>query len=245
MIRAVLFDLDGTLVETEKLKALSYARAAVELRPKTVTEAQVITAFKEVVGRSREEVSVALLDRFGLEEAARARMAEFKANTPWEAFAQIRLGLYESMITNPEILLGQKYQHNLNLLKKMKNLGYKTGLATMSHRPQASRVLEILGVTAQFDVIMTRDDVKKGKPDPEIYLLLAQKLSVTPAECLVIEDSPSGVKSALLAGMTCIAVTTDFTRSGIHTENLLDKKLIIDDPIALDAVAQAILAKTH
>ena len=241
MIRAVLFDLDGTLVETERLKALSYARAAVELRPKAVTEAQVVAAFKDVVGRSREEVATVLLDRFGLEEAARARMSEFKVSAPWEAFAQIRLGIYESMISDPKILLGQKYQHNIDLLKKVRKIGYKTGLATMSHRPQASRVMDILNVTNQFDLIVTRDDVSKGKPDPEVYLLLAQKLNITPAECLVIEDSPSGVKAALAAKMKCIAVATDFTRQGLHTENLLDKKFIVDDSIALDAVAQAIL----
>jgi len=82
MIRAVIFDLDGTLVETEELKALSYARAAVELRPE-LNEAEVVEAFKDVVGLSRQEVAMALLQRFGLEAAARARMAEFGVSAPW------------------------------------------------------------------------------------------------------------------------------------------------------------------
>ena len=76
MIRAFVFDLDGTLVETEELKALSYARAATALRP-DLNEGEVIAAFGDLVGLSRQEVAVGLMRRFGLEEAARARMAEF------------------------------------------------------------------------------------------------------------------------------------------------------------------------
>ncbi|HEX9326086.1 MAG TPA: hypothetical protein VF915_06185 [Reyranella sp.] len=77
MIEAMIFDLDGTLVETEQLKALSYARAAVALSPATVAEAAMLEAFRDLVGLSRQEVATALLERFGLEDAARARMAEF------------------------------------------------------------------------------------------------------------------------------------------------------------------------
>lgn len=83
MIRAMIFDLDGTLVQTERLKAISYARSAVELCPHSLTEAEVIEAFKEVVGLSRQEVALGLMARFDLEDAARARMAEFGVETPW------------------------------------------------------------------------------------------------------------------------------------------------------------------
>lgn len=72
MIRATIFDLDGTLMQTERLKALSYARASVELCPHHLDEAEVMEAFKEVVGLLRQEVATALMERFGLEEAARS-----------------------------------------------------------------------------------------------------------------------------------------------------------------------------
>jgi beta-phosphoglucomutase len=62
MIKAMIFDLDGTLVQTEKLKALSYARAAVELCPQVLNEDEVIEAFKDVVGLSRREVASTLLE---------------------------------------------------------------------------------------------------------------------------------------------------------------------------------------
>ena len=69
MIQAMIFDLDGMLVQTERLKAISYAQSAVELCPDALTEAQVIEAFKEVVGLSRQEVAVALMERFSLADA--------------------------------------------------------------------------------------------------------------------------------------------------------------------------------
>ncbi len=71
MIRAVIFDLDGTLVETEQLKAESYARAAIQLKPNTFSESEAISAFEDFVGGSREEVSKGMLYRFRLEDSAR------------------------------------------------------------------------------------------------------------------------------------------------------------------------------
>lgn len=107
MIRAMIFDLDGTLVQTEKLKALSYAKAAVDLSPDEITEELVVEAFKDVVGLSRREVAQSLVERFHLEGASRARMAEFGVTTPWQAYVQIRLNYYEDMLTDPQLL----YKH--------------------------------------------------------------------------------------------------------------------------------------
>ena len=74
MILAVIFDLDGTLVKTEQLKAQSYAQAALELGQGTFGEQDVINAYRGVVGLSRQEVAQYLLGRFDLEDAARIRM---------------------------------------------------------------------------------------------------------------------------------------------------------------------------
>src|SRR5215212_588397 len=79
VIRAFVFDLDGTLVETEELKALSYALAATQLRP-DLNEEEVVAAFGDAVGLSRREVAVGLMRGFRLEESARARMAEFRVD---------------------------------------------------------------------------------------------------------------------------------------------------------------------
>jgi len=100
----MIFDLDGTLVQTERLKAMSYARAAAQLSGGRLTEEKVIEAFKDVVGLSRQEVAMALIERFGLEEAVRGRMAGFGVATPWQAFVQMRLLIYEAMLADPEVI---------------------------------------------------------------------------------------------------------------------------------------------
>ena len=240
MIRAFVFDLDGTLVETEELKALSYARAAAELRP-GLNEGEVIEAFKDFVGLSRQEVAIGLLRRFGLEEPARERMVEFGVDTPWQAYVQIRLHIYETLLADPKIVVAHSYPHNIALLCDVRREGYLTALATQSHREQARRVLDILGLADEFDVVVTRDDVDHGKPDPEMHLLAARELGVGPEECLAIEDSPAGVKAALAAGVEIIAVTTALTRQKFRNTNLLERSHIVDDPRMLPAVVRHLI----
>ena len=234
----MIFDLDGTLVQTEKLKALSYAQAAVELRPRAVDEDEVVEYFKEVVGLSRAEVARSLVDRFELEEKARARIAEFGVNQPWQAFVQIRLAHYDKMLQTPQVIVDHQWPHNLAVLEMAKTQGCRTGLATMSRCAQATRVLQILKLSDTFDFVATRDDVESGKPDPEIYNLVSDELEVPPTECLVIEDSPSGIRAALDAGMWCIAVTTPFTQAGVHKQGLLDEKWVVEEASHVEQVVQ-------
>ncbi len=241
VIRAFIFDLDGTLVETEELKGLSYARAATELRRPDLSEEEVLEAFKDLVGLSRQEVAVGLMRRFALEEAARDRMAEFGVGTPWQAFVRIRLGIYEELLADPELVLEHRYPHNIALLRDVRSEGYPTALATQSHREQALRVLEILGLTDEFDVIVTREDVEHGKPDPEMHLLAARELGVRPGECLAIEDSPAGVQGALAAGTETIAVTTNLTRQKFRDTDILDRSHVVDDPRTLPEVVRHLI----
>jgi beta-phosphoglucomutase len=124
------------------------------------------------------------------------------------------------------------------LLRKVRKEGYGTGLATMSHCEQASRVLDILGLKQYFDFVATRDDVENGKPDPEFYRLVASQLNVDPKNCLVIEDSATGVIAAVAAKMHCIAVTTRFTRKHVYDVQLIDNKWIVNDPKNLLTVAE-------
>jgi beta-phosphoglucomutase-like phosphatase (HAD superfamily) len=242
MIRAMIFDLDGTLVQTERLKAISYAKAAAELCPHEISEGQVIDAFKKVVGLSRQEVAQTLVEEFDLGKKAAGRMVEFGVTTPWQAFIQVRLGYYDNMISDPQVLLDHRWPHNLHLLEEARRANCSTGLATMSSCRQAQRVLEILDLRKAFDFVATRDDVNQGKPDPEIYNLVASELGKPADQCLVIEDSPAGVKAALSAGMWCIAVTTPFTMQAIHEQRLLEERWVVDDPERLIAVVQDLLA---
>jgi len=236
MIRAMLFDLDETLVKTERLKAISYAKAVAELCPDPPAEEEVLEAFTEVVGLSRREVAQFLVDRFGLHAAAEGRMRDFGVNTQWQAFVQIRLGLYEDMLADSQLLRRNQWPHNVALLNAARQEGCKTGLATMSYCAQVHRVLEVLDLADAFDFVASRDDVEHGKPDPEIYLLLSRQLEVDPAQCLVIEDSPSGVQAALQAGMDVVAVSTPLTRRGLHESGLLPPDRIVYDPRTLMGV---------
>jgi beta-phosphoglucomutase-like phosphatase (HAD superfamily) len=93
-----------------------------------------------------------------------------------------------------------------------------------------------LGLTGEFDFIATADDVEHSKPDPEIYELISRELDVPPDQCLVIEDSLPGVKAALAAGMSCIAVTTPFTRKAVDEAGVPDTKWIVDDAAKLEDV---------
>jgi beta-phosphoglucomutase-like phosphatase (HAD superfamily) len=234
MIRAMIFDLDGTLVQTERLKALSYAKAAVELCPLEVSESQVVEAFKQVVGLSRHKVAQAL---------SAGRMAEFGVSTAWQAFIQVRLQHYQAMLADPQILLDNRWPHNLDLLEEARRVKCKTGLATMSSCRQVQWVLEILHLSNAFDFVATRDDVANGKPDPEIYTLVGQVLDIPASQCLVIEDSPAGVQAALAAGMWCIAMTTPFTRAAIHEKKLLEDRWVVDEANKLLPTVQEMTAE--
>ena len=125
---------------------------------------------------------------------------------------------------------------NMALLRQARQAGCKTALATMSRCYHTQRVLDVLSLMDAFDFVATRDDVEHGKPDPEIYHLVARELDIPSGECLAIEDSPSGVKAALAAAMWCIAVTTPFSRQGIVEMKLLDERWIVDDPGTLTTV---------
>jgi HAD superfamily hydrolase (TIGR01509 family) len=240
-IHAFIFDLDGTLIETERLKALSYAWAARELRPR-LSEDEVVDAFAEFVGQTRDDMARHLTDRLGLEAAARARMAEFGAGEPWQVLAALRVRRYEGVLSDVELLRRQRYPHNIELLRWARGQGYRTALCSMSHRDEIRRVLDALGLAGCFEVIMSVDDVARPKPDPEIDLLVARRLGVGPAECLVIEDSPPGVQAARAAGMAVIAVTTTLTRRHFRDQALLDRRWIVDDPETLPAVVRDRLA---
>jgi HAD superfamily hydrolase (TIGR01509 family) len=237
VIRAFVFDLDGTLVETEKLKALSYARAATELCP-GLDEREVEAAFADFVGLSRQEVAVGLMRRFELEDAARARMQVYGVKKPWQAYVRVRLRIYEQLLSDPDRVLSVRYPHNLALLGEVRREGYPTALATQSHHEEALQVLGILGIVGEFDVIVTREDVEHGKPAPEMHLLVARELGVEPGEFLDIEDSPAGIEAALAAGAQAIAVTTELTRQKFRDSDVLDRSHVVDDPRDLPSLVR-------
>jgi beta-phosphoglucomutase len=236
MINAILFDLDGTLVQTERLKALSYTKAIEELDPSKANEDLIMEAYKQVVGLSRRDVALTLIRQFNLEAAASARMVDFGVSVPWQAFVQVRLKYYDAMLADRQLLQRHQISHTVDLLKEARQTPCKLGLATMSYCDQTRSILKALDLDDVFHFVATIEDVENGKPDPEIYLLVASELEIPEYECLVIEDSAVGVKAAVDAGMWCIAMTTSFTTQVIHQQELLPPEWIVDNPTHLRAV---------
>ena len=94
----------------------------------------------------------------------------------------------------------------------LRRAGVPVAVASSSIRPWVEACLDKLGLADAFDLIVTGSEIENGKPDPEIYLLAAKGLAVRPERCLAIEDAPAGILSAKAAGMTCWAVRTEYTR---------------------------------
>ena len=237
----MIFDLDGTLIQTERLKAISYAQAVAELCPAPIAEMDIIEAYKQVVGESRAEVARYLVDKFRLEFKSKRTMVEFSGLEDWQILIQVRLEKYASMLAEPEILLSHRWPFNLAVLEAARAGDCKTGLATMSSAAQTNRVLKALGMEDEFDFIGTRDDIENGKPDPEIYDLVICELEVQPSQALVLEDSPAGISAAQAAGAHVIAVTTPFTRDRVHKMGL-DPRWVVDEAQEVGNVVRELLA---
>lgn len=103
------------------------------------------------------------------------------------------------------------------LLDRLDASGIPWAVATSTPRPVAAIVLAKLGVTGRYRALACGDEVARGKPAPDIFLLAAQRLSVLPAACLALEDSATGCAAAAAAGMRVIAVPTELTRDEAFT----------------------------
>ena len=132
------------------------------------------------------------------------------------------------MLADPRVILNNKWLHTMALLTQAHKNNCKVGLATMLHCEQVVRLLRILELSDVFDFIASWDDVEHGKPNTEMYFLVAYELGVSPAECLVIEDSLTGVKAALNESMQVMAVSTPFTQKHLHESNLFPAAHVVE-----------------
>lgn len=229
MIKAVIFDLDGTLVQTEIIKAHSYAKAVAALSENKVTENDVIQNFKNYVGLSRSEVAKNLVKDYWY----RLHHLSNDFSEVEDKLLEDRLEIYNSMLEDPNILPKYCCKMTMGFLHTAFDDNYLTGLATMSHCMQVERVLKIMGIKDKFKFIITRDEIENAKPHPEIYNRMKNKLGVESDKCVVIEDSVAGIKAAISANMNVFAVTNSIIRDSVHKSKLLDKKFIIDNPAEL------------
>ncbi len=230
MIRAVVFDVDGTLVQTERLKAQSYAIAVQRLLGQARPDRRVVEAYGDIVGAARNVASRYVMERLGLQSRLRPLMAQYNVSTPEEVLTAMRLEIYLDMVAKPEVLRDNQWPHTVDLLRIAKEAACLTALATMSKRDDTMHVVRSLDIGHWLDLVLTAEDVEHPKPDPEIYLLAAEKLGVPPAECLALEDSVNGVQAALAAGTNVVAIATPFTGIGLHLSGVVEDVWIVHKP---------------
>jgi HAD superfamily hydrolase (TIGR01509 family) len=123
-----------------------------------------------------------------------------------EAFHQNHVKQYMERCASQPILPGV-----LNLIEQASGAGIRLAIASSSYRDWVDRWLRHHNLSHYFDCMRTREDVKQGKPAPDLYLSAIKCLGVSVERCIAIEDSPSGMKAALAAGLRCIAVPNPLT----------------------------------
>ena len=188
--KAVIFDLDGTLIDSmgmwKEIDIEYLGRFGVEL-PETLQ--------KDISGMSFTETAVYFKETFGIPDS----IEEIKQT--WNEMAMY------------------KYTHEVPLkpgvtefLKELKRRGIKTGIATSNSVELVQAVLKSLQIQDYMDEVHTSCEVAKGKPAPDIYLLVAKCLGVSPEQCLVFEDIPEGILAGKRAGMQVCAVDDEFSK---------------------------------
>ncbi len=193
MIKAILFDLDGVLIETEQETFKFYQDY---LKEKGINLKD--SDFKYKAGRKSVDFWNDVLTYEQIEVIDTKKLTELKRD------------LFN---TNPEKYV-KKVAGGKELLSNLKKQGFKLALTTQNEKRMADTSMDWLGIRNLFDVILSLQDITKKKPDPEIYLLTADKLNLNPSECIVIEDSKDGVNSAKNANMICIAFGHPYTPKG-------------------------------
>ena len=180
---AILFDMDGTLIDSEPL----WLKAEIEV-------------MAEVGCHWDEQDQINCLG--GPAERTERYMQERSQNIkPYGYFINRLHEVMRARITNELDLI----PNALSLLKECKDSGIKTALVTASSRDLMTIVLKRFPI-GTFDVVVSGDDVEKSKPDPAPYLLAAKQLSVDISKCLVLEDSLTGVQSGLSSGAKVIGI---------------------------------------
>lgn len=180
--KAVIFDLDGTLVNTEPTYQAAWRRAflplGIELR---------VEDFQRVMGLRPDETARSFLDRY---------------SKPGDA-TELANVVLEDVQSNPNRTLMPGAVHAIELAR---DVGLRVAVATASPPPSARISLAGAGLAHYFDVVASTDGELFGKPHPAVFLTAAARIGIDPFDCVVIEDAPNGVVAAKAARMGCIVV---------------------------------------
>jgi len=194
MIKGVLFDMDGVLVDSEPFICKATILMFGELGIKVMAE-----DFQPFIGMGENKYIGGVAERHGVT----IDIESVKART-YEIYGEIAKGKLKPLPGTHEFIA------------RCRNKGFKLALATSADRIKMEINLKEIGLPIDsFHAIITGLDVKNKKPFPDIYLRAADNLDLFPSECLVVEDAVSGIESGKAAGCRCLAITTSFDASDL------------------------------
>ena len=206
-IKGVIFDMDGTLIDSmwvwEEVD-VDYVKRYQLVEPEGFYEA--------IEGMSFTDVAKYYKKTF---PQIRDSVEQIKAD-----WMEMGFRLYRDEV---ELKSGVK-----EFLEELKKRGMKIGIATSTDRDMTEMVLEARGILQEFDAICTSDEVKIGKPAPDVYLKAAEDLGVDPKDCLIFEDVSAGLMAGKSAGMKTCAVADKFSEDQIEKKRALADYFIQD-----------------
>ncbi len=182
VLKAVISDMDGVIVNTTPAHFKSWELMLAELG-RTITEAEYQEKLNGMARIEGARKVLPDLDEGSLEKAARRKQELF----------------LEFMAEGVET-----YPSTISLLQAARDRGLRT--AAVSSSRNCELILKSIGIYNTFDVVVTGNDVERAKPDPQIFLLAAEKLSLSPSECIVLEDTRNGVAAAVRGGFPCVGI---------------------------------------
>lgn len=189
MIKGIVFDFDGLIIDTETIWFEAFKETMHDLYQAVVT----LENYAKCIGTS-EDVLYSYLQELVLENFNKMQIREL-AHTK-----------YNEKMTEPTLRDGV-----IDYLKEAKLLGLKIGLASSSSREWVHRYLRKCGIEDFFETIKVKEDVEKVKPDPALYREAVKALNLNPNEVIAFEDSKNGATAALQAGLFCIIVPNSVT----------------------------------
>jgi len=206
-LEVVLFDMDGVIIDSEPLWSEAERQL---LARRNLTYSEHLKPL--LMGLDSREAVRILRKHYDLSEAVEDLIHE-------------RNQLVSELIQQH----GQPIPHALELMRQVRDGGLKTVLASSSPYVLVELVVDKLEIGPLLDLVVSGDEVTRGKPAPDIYLTAARTLGVASECCLVIEDAPNGVRAAKAAGMRCLAITT-----GATTTELAAADQVVEDFRGLD-----------
>jgi len=187
----LLIDLDGTLIDNEHLKAMAFSQAIQELGGESSPE-----LYKDVMGMS----GAIIRDRF---------IHEAGISIDSDIYFDTYKSLYEQMIKNDlRIRPGAE-----NFLESVFDAGFKLAIVSGSYKDSVCWIVESLKLGKYFRAIITGDDVKNKKPDPECFLLALDNLALTPKDVVVLEDTEAGITAASVADITSLGIRHSYNQA--------------------------------